>query len=133
VDEELAGVHYGADGFVEQIEGWSFLMAVLPRIDACDSDVATTVLENTQIRTSEDDPRNGRAFSTTFDPEPLSHLRIWDRILVFASAFTPATIATDQAWSRTATTPSSQRSKAPLLASMFNAATSTRCTARAIG
>ena len=61
VDEELKGVHFGADGFVEQIEGWAFLMAVLPRIDACSSDVAATVLENKQIRTSETDPRNDRA------------------------------------------------------------------------
>jgi hypothetical protein len=57
VDEELREEHFGADGFVEQIEGWAFLMAVLPRIDDCDSAVTTTVLENTQIRISVDDPR----------------------------------------------------------------------------
>lgn len=57
VDEDLRVVHSGADGFVEQVEGWAFLMAVLPRINDCDAAVATTVIENVQIRNSDSDPR----------------------------------------------------------------------------
>jgi len=29
VDEAMIDVHYGADGFVEVVEGWAFAMAVL--------------------------------------------------------------------------------------------------------
>lgn len=60
VDEKMLGTHFGADGFVEQIEGWAFMMAVLPRIDSCSPDVATTVRENVQIRTSGTDPRTAK-------------------------------------------------------------------------
>ena len=62
VDEDLRVVHSGADGFVEQVEGWAFLMAVLPRIEHCDAAVATTVVENVQIRNSVEDPRRFNRF-----------------------------------------------------------------------
>ena len=67
VDEALIGEHYGADGFVEQIEGWAFMMAVLPRIDDCSASVAETVLSNVQVRQNESDPR------TTNSSMPLNY------------------------------------------------------------
>lgn len=66
VDQKMSGIHSGADGFVEQIEGWAFLMAVLPRIDSCSPDVAATVRENVQIRTSDTDPRTAKPFLLLF-------------------------------------------------------------------
>ena len=44
VDDTLAGVHSGADGFIEDVEGWAFASAVLPRIDSCDTAAAATVV-----------------------------------------------------------------------------------------
>ena len=44
VDITLAGVHSGADGFIEDVEGWAFASAVLPRIDNCSTTAAATVV-----------------------------------------------------------------------------------------
>ena len=56
VDESMSHVHFGADGFVELVEGWAFAMAVLPRIAACDAAVAATVVSNMRMRTDASDP-----------------------------------------------------------------------------
>jgi hypothetical protein len=56
VDDSMSHVHFGADGFVELVEGWAFAMAVLPRIAACDAAVAATVVSNMRMRTDASDP-----------------------------------------------------------------------------